>query len=522
MTDAPTTPREPVLVQDLLEEAVAGHPDATAVTDSTGSWTYSELAEHARAFTGWLRERGAGPGDRVCVRLGNVREMVAMLFGTLRNGSVFVPLGPALMPFHLTAVLADCEPALTVAAGDDVPLLSALTDRVFDLTDVWSALDASGQPAASWTVRDEGTVTGDDLALLMYTSGSTAAPKGVMCPHRSVVFAVRAIAERLAYQPTDVVLTAIPLSFDYGLYQVFLAALAGAEVVLSQPEAHTRLMGLLSGHRVTVVPVVPSLAEMLVRLADRGRHEEAPPVRLFTNTGAALAGPLIERLRAAFPKARVAPMYGITECKRVTVLEPDGDLDHPGSVGRALTGTEVLVLGEDGAPLPPGDTGQIAVRGPHLMAGYWRAPELTAARYHRSPVTGDVTLLTGDYGRLDAEGHLYFEGRRDDLFKRHGVRTSVSEIEAAALDIEGVSEVAVLPPEGTRDLTLLAVTTLTPEQVLGELGRRLEQVKVPAVCHIRDGLPLTPNGKTDRKRLREELQAAGTEPGGDTREERTP
>ncbi|MFI9721211.1 class I adenylate-forming enzyme family protein [Streptomyces sp. NPDC052396] len=489
-------------LHELLADTVAAHPDATAVTDAEGSWSYAQLAAEARKFTGWLQERGVGPGDRVCVRLGNVRELVAMLFGTAANGSVFVPLGPALKRYHLESILADCEPAVTIADGADTALPAGLTGRVVDAGTVRAELDGAPEPVLK-------PVGEDDLALLMYTSGSTAAPKGVMCPHGAAVFATRAIAERLAYRADDVVLTAIPLSFDYGLYQVFLSVLAGAEVVLTQPDAHTRLIGLLYEHGVTVVPLVPSLAEMLLRLSMRNRRELPPPVRLFTNTGAALVGPVIQRLRETFPQARVAPMYGITECKRVTVLEPDGDLQRPGSVGRALTGTEVLILDEELRPLPAGGTGQIAVRGPHLMAGYWRAPEMTAARYHRSPDGTEVTLLTGDYGRLDAEGHLYFEGRRDDLFKRHGVRTSVSEIEAAALDVDGVTEAAVLPPEGERDLTLIAVTTLTPDQVLAALGERLEQVKVPAVCLVREALPLTPNGKTDRNRLRDELRAAG-------------
>ncbi|WP_433170048.1 class I adenylate-forming enzyme family protein [Actinoallomurus sp. CA-150999] len=485
--------RAPRLIHDLPAAAPAAHPDRPAVTDRTGTWTYAELDARARAFATWLDRHGVRAGDRVLARAGNVREFVAMLYGTVRHGAIFVPVNPATKPFHLTAITTDAGPALAVDEGDALPR----TGRTHALSTIWPQIE---RLAAEPAHPGRPPVEPDDLGLLMYTSGSTSAPKAVMSPHRAVVFATGAIASRLRYRADDVVLTAVPLSFDYGLYQIFLAALAGAELVLSGPQDHTRLIGLLREHRVTVVPVVPSLGEMLLRLRRRDR-DTPPPVRLFTSTGAALTTPVIDGLRAAFPGARVAPMYGITECKRVTILEPDGDLARPGSVGRPLPGTQVRIVGDDGARLPAGEVGEITVAGPHVMAGYWQALELTAQRFRTDPVSGEVTLHTGDYGRVDADGHLYFEGRRDDLFKRRGVRTSVREIEAAALDVPGVREAAVLPPDGSRDLTVFAVTELSPAQVLRAMEDRLESAKVPAACHVVDSLPLTPNGKIDKRVL---------------------
>ncbi|MES4905951.1 MULTISPECIES: AMP-binding protein [unclassified Streptomyces] len=514
VTTAPGPPQATSgTVHALLETAAATRPDAWAVRDRTGAWTYRQLASHAAAFADWLDERGVRRGERVLVRVGSRREFAAMLFGTVRHGAVFVPVNPAMRPFHLTSVAEDCDPALVVARADDpatLPGLRKVTGRpVHDLDEVWRCVEALAlRPPPKAAAGDESPVSPDDLALLIYTSGSTAAPKAVMCPHTAICFAARAIASRLCYRADDVVLTALPLSFDYGLYQILLASLAGAEAVLTEPDHHVGLMAAVREHGVTVVPVVPSLAEMLLRLAARERSAAAPPVRLFTNTGAALTSPLIAGLRRAFPGAAVAPMFGITECKRITVLEPDGDLAKPGSVGTALPGTVVAVLDDAGQPLPAGRTGQIAVRGPHVMRGYWRAPELTAARFRTDPLTGEVTLHTGDFGHLDEDGHLYFHGRRDDLFKRRGVLTGALEIEAAALDIDGVTAAAVLPPGPEGDLTLFAVTELTPERVLGSLGERLEGSKVPADCRVLAALPLTPNGKTDKQRLRRMLRTS--------------
>ncbi|MFC8569896.1 class I adenylate-forming enzyme family protein [Streptomyces sp. NPDC057245] len=503
-----TAPRVDNVAEVLLTAAAAAHPGAPAVRDRYGAWTYAELDAAADSFARTLADHGVRPGDRVLARVGSVREFTAVLYGSWRRGAVLVPINPGMKAFHLRAVLDDSTPSLIVAedaerTGADglewpsgIPVLTV------------GGLDLSGP--ADPVARTEREVPADRLALLIYTSGSTGLPKAVACPHGPVAFAARAVQQRLNYRADDVVLTAVPLSFDYGLYQIMLTALAGAELLLSGPADHARLLGFARDHGATVVPLVPSLGELLVRLASRDPRPTR--VRLFTNTGAALNAPLIASLRETFPGAAVAPMYGTTECKRITVLEPDGDLARPGSVGPALPGTEVLVLDDDGRPLPPGHTGELCVRGPHVMAGYWRAPEQTALRFRRArDGGGPVTLHTGDYGRLDEDGHVYFQGRKDDLFKRRGSRMSSVEIEAAVLDIDGVREAALLVPEEDRDMVLFVVgerAGLTAEHVLSRLADRLEAAKVPDECRVLDALPLTPNGKTDRKELRRRITEA--------------
>ncbi|MEV7602199.1 AMP-binding protein [Kitasatospora sp. NPDC089797] len=488
------------LVTDLLDATAAARPDAPAVRDDDGAWSYAELASASRTVAARLRgPGGVRPGDRVVLRLGNRREFAALYYGVLRAGAVAVPLNPEMKPFVLRGVLADAAPAVVVLDPAEAEPVRA-------------AVAACGARAAAPAelLAEEGVSehgpgavrpAADAVAQLIYTSGSTSAPKGVVCTHRQVVFAARAIARRLGYRPDDVVLTALPLSFDYGLYQLLLAAIGGSALVLTDAGAPVRALTALRAHRATVVPVVPSLAELLCRLAARGAAPEH--VRLFTNTGAALAGPTIEALRSGFPGAAVVAMYGITECKRVTVAEPDVDRERPGSVGRALDGTTVEVLDEQGRPLPPGEVGEIVVGGPHVMAGYWNAPGLTAHRYRPDPRTGRTRLHTGDHGRLDEDGHLYFAGRLDDQFKRRGVRMGTPEIEAAALDVPGVRAAAALPPRDGLDLRLVVTGEdgLTARRVIEGLEQRLEPAKVPAGCRVLARMPLTPNGKIDRKAL---------------------
>jgi acyl-CoA synthetase (AMP-forming)/AMP-acid ligase II len=236
---------------------------------------------------------------------------------------------------------------------------------------------------------------------------------------------------------------------------------------------------------------------MLTTLAER---DPCPSdVRLFTNTGAALAPATIDALRSRFPGAQVARMFGTTECKRISIMPLESERERPTSVGLPLPGTDVVILDDAARPRPSGQTGEIVVGGPHVMAGYWRAPAITARTFRRDDPAGRVWLHTGDYGHLDEDGYLYFEGRRDDMFKHKGARVSTLEIEAAAMDIPGVRGAVAMPPADGHGLEIRVATELPPHTVLRELAARLESAKVPSVCHVVAEIPLTLNGKNERR-----------------------
>jgi len=340
-----------------------------------------------------------------------------------------------------------------------------------------------------------------DPISLIYTSGSTGAPKAVVSTHAQVTFAVQAIQSQLAYRPSDVVFCALPLAFDYGLYQLFLGAVSGARVELaSAAETGPQLVGRLIGCGATVLPAVPALAGGLATLLSR-RPGQVPGIRLLTNTGATMPPSVLATIRERIPGLRVQLMYGLTECKRATIMPPDEDLARPGACGKALPGTEVYAVDPDGSRLPPDEVGEIVVRGPHVMAGYWRRPELTEQRFPREHGLFPA-LRTGDYGWLDDDGYLYFAGRRDDQYKEYGFRVGVAEVEAAAHRVPGVDAAAVLPPAGSElGATLVVVTALAPNQVLAAMRSELEEVKIPRICRVVERLPLTRNGKVDRAEL---------------------
>jgi acyl-CoA synthetase (AMP-forming)/AMP-acid ligase II len=337
-----------------------------------------------------------------------------------------------------------------------------------------------------------------DVACLIYTSGSTAMPKAVVSTHAQVCFAADAIQRRLGYRASDVVYSALPLSFDYGLYQVFLGLLSGARIVLaSMAGSGVGLLADLDAHGATVLPAVPSLSKILLLLL---RRAGACPsfLRMITNTGAALPQHVADQLRQRIDHLEIVTMFGLTECKRVSISEPNADRSYPGSCGTALPGTRIAIVDEHLVELPPDSIGELVVVGPHVMNGYWNAEELTARKFTTLP-NGERMLLTGDMCRMDAVGNLYFEGRRDDLYKQNGFRVSGIEIEAAAMTIPGVHDAAVVPPseECGSTLWVCADASFNVAAVADGLHTRIERHKMPE--HIRriDVLPLTANGKVD-------------------------
>jgi acyl-CoA synthetase (AMP-forming)/AMP-acid ligase II len=334
---------------------------------------------------------------------------------------------------------------------------------------------------------------------VLYTSGSTGQPKGVTLTHRNMTFAADSIVEYLGLAPSDRVLCTSPLSFDYGLYQLLMCVRVGATVVLEHGFAFPgKLVQLLESERITGLPGVPTLFGVLTALrglADR----ELPHLRFLTNTGQALPAPLIAALRATFPRAQLFSMYGLTECKRVSFLPPS-ELDaRPGSVGRAIPGTEAWV------DASPGEVGELLVRGGHVMQGYWNDPEGTAERLRPGRWPWERVLATGDLFRADEDGYLYFVGRRDDMIKSRGEKVPPREVEDVLHAHAGVVEAAVVGvPDALLGSAVVAHVSgqVEPDALRRWCAERLESHMVPARVVVHAGeLPRTPNGKVDRRAL---------------------
>jgi acyl-CoA synthetase (AMP-forming)/AMP-acid ligase II len=345
-----------------------------------------------------------------------------------------------------------------------------------------------------------------DLAMIVYTSGSTGFPKGVTMTHANIAAAATSITTYLESSPEDVVLSVLPLAFDYGLYQALMCAKVGATLVLEKSFTYPAVvLEKLKAERVSGFPLVPTLAAMLLQM----KHLTPamfPDLRYLTNTAAALPRAHIERLRDLFPQAKLFSMYGLTECKRCTYLPPEQLAVRPESVGIAIPGTEAYVVDELDQRVPPGMVGELVIRGAHVMKGYWADEEASARVLKPGRYPWEKVLYTGDLFRTDQEGYLYFVGRKDDIIKTRGEKVSPKEVENVLYELPAIREAAVIGvPDPVLGQALKAIVAadegLTERDVIRHCAARLEDFMVPSIVEFRGQLPKSENGKIARKEL---------------------
>ncbi len=510
-------------LEAFLEHSFAEHPDKIALVCGAARLSYRDLEQQSNQVAHALIDLGVARGDRVAICLDNSVEAVVSVFAVLKAGGVFVMINPTTKADKLIFVLNDSEsrvlvtgvrkldelashPAPPVHLASVVAVGSAAKPSDFGATRVtpWASL-MIGQPRR--LVPPAKRCIDIDLAALIYTSGSTGMPKGVMLTHQNMVAAATSITTYLENRAEDVILNVLPLSFDYGLYQVLMAAKVGGTVVLERSFAYPHaVMQRLVSERVTGFPIVPTISAILLQL-DLADYR-CPSLRYITNTGAALPTEHIARLRQAFPDVRLYSMFGLTECKRVSYLPPDELDKRPTSVGKAMPNVEVYIVDELGRRLPPGEVGELVVRGANVMRGYWKLPQETDQVLRPGPVPGERVLHTGDLFRMDDEGYLYWSGRRDDIIKSRGEKVSPKEVENVLYSLPGVGMAAVIGvPDPVLGQAVKAVISprvgwrLTEEEVLRHCARHLEDHMVPKVVEFRDQLPQTPTGKIDKRQL---------------------
>lgn len=512
--------RAPFLLQDTLLLSAADHPDKVAVVVEGRPFTYGQLREDAARLAAALRRYGLERGDRVAIYMDNTWACVVSLYGVLLAGGVFLIVNPQTKADKLAFVLDDSDAKVLITDGHlasvFVPLLPGLAKLAVTLCSgkvptapAIIAFDDILQESAP--VDIEPSVIPLDLAALIYTSGSTGTPKGVMQTHQSMVFAVSSLTRYLRLADSDRLLCVLPLAFDYGLYQLLMAIALGATLVLERSFTFpAQIFARMEEQQVTVFPGVPTIFAML--LAAHGREAlHFPAVTRVTNTAAALPDDFATRLRAVFPNALIYKMYGLTECKRVSYLEPELIDSKPGSVGKAIPGTETFLLTADGRRVTDGSTGILHVRGPHVMLGYWKRPDLSAHMLRPGLFPGERVLCTQDYFRVDDEGFLYFVGRNDDIIKTRGEKVSPAEVENAMHGIPGISQVAVIgvPDEllgqAVRAYVVLEPgSELTDKQIRAQCLGRLENYMVPKEIVVCAELPTTATGKVSKKALLEQ------------------
>lgn len=526
-----------MLVNNFLENSARKYPDKIALICQNQRLTYREIDQKANQLACFLRDKGVQRTDRVAILMDSSPEAVIGLFGILKADAIFLMLSPTMKSTKLSYILNDCQVKGLIThtnklkvvnqAIKDTPSLKSLI-VVGDRTKIASASSllplAGGVTAFSWkeAVVNDGLSPKPytlhpipssnidlDLATIIYTSGSTGNPKGVMLTHLNMVSAADSIITYLENVPDDIIIDLLPLSFDYGLYQVLMAFKFAGTVVLEKSFGYPyKVIEKMIQEKVTGFPGVPTIFAILLQLKDLNKYDFSH-LRYITNTAAALPVDHIKKLRETFPHTRIYSMYGLTECKRVSYLPPE-ELDRrPGSVGKGMPNEEVWIVDENGNRLSPGVVGELVVRGSNVMRGYWELPQETDRVLRPGLYPGEKVLYTGDLFKADEEGFLYFVGRKDDMIKSKGERISPREIEDCLCKIDGVTEVAVIgvPDEilGEAIKAYISVRDghkLPERDILQHCKENLEDFMIPKYVHFMKSLPKSPNGKIDKMALK--------------------
>jgi long-chain acyl-CoA synthetase len=507
-----------MFVHEFLERDISERPQKTALVFGDLRFSYEQLNDMAARFASALIDKGIKKGDRVVIVTPNSPEAIIALFGVLKAGGVFLVVHHSIKEKKLSYIVKDCGARAILLFHNQLSGYSKVVSSSETLRCIIVCGDEEGElpegpvPAVSWAsvlsnnppLKDSPALSEEDLACLVYTSGSSGEPKGVMESHACVDFATSSIITYLENTADDIVLNCLPLSFDYGLYQPLMVFKFGGTLVLERsfmfPAA---ILKKMEKERVTGFPGVPTIFSLLLQVNTDVYNLSS--LRYITNTAAALPVSHIERLIARFPHVKLYSMYGQTECKRVLYLPPYALNNRPGSVGIAIPGTEVWIQDTKGERLPPGSIGQLVVRGRHVMKGYINKPEETAATFGPGRFPGEGVLYTGDLFRQDEDGFFYFISRMDDIIKTRGEKVAPQEIENVLHLLPSVIEAAVVGvPDAIEGETIKAYIVshdpaLSAEDVLIHCKKHLESFMIPKYVEFREMLPKNSSGKIAKR-----------------------
>jgi acyl-CoA ligase (AMP-forming) (exosortase A-associated) len=503
-----------MLFGDLIENGMKRNPLGEAVRLGADVLTYIALADAVERASGAFLFHGLKAGDRIAVYLPKSLETVIALFGAARAGGVFVPINPVLKARQVNHILADSGAAFLITSADRLAALrqqgEAFPETVREvvlLDEDWGQFLAAGSSGAV------GHPAPDDLAALLYTSGSTGLPKGVMLSHRNLTMGAKSVASYLDNSSSDRILCALPLSFDYGLSQVSTALLTGATAVLINHLFPQDIVRALERDAITGLACVPPLWLQVLGL--EWPESIAGTLRYVTNSGGRMPRHAIDALRSRLPQTKIFLMYGLTEAFRSTYLDPAEVDTRPDSIGKAIPHACIDVIDADGQSAAPGEPGELVHSGPLVAKGYWNDPVRTAARFRPLPPAFgslDPAVWSGDTVTRDVDGFLYFVERQDNMIKTSGYRVSPTEVEDVLYEVAGVAEaVAVGVPHPALGQAIVCMVTLRDEDetssddVLAHCRAQLPGYMVPKAVILRESLPRNPNGKIDRSGLAHEL-----------------
>ncbi len=515
----------PVLVHEFLTSSAEKYPDKEAVVFGKTRLTYKDIDELSDMLALSLIKLGVKRHDRVVVFGDNSAESILSIYGILKTGATFIILNGLLKSHKLQYIVEDSGAKIIIAQDSKHDVIHEAFNLQNDLSFIWFGKKPKDINFNSYSLDDliktssadpelldqrKSEIIDYDLAALIYTSGSTGEPKGVMSSHHNMITAARSIIQYIENKQDDRILEVLPLSFDYGLYQVIMTFMFGGTIILEKSfNFPVEILQVLQREKVTGFPIVPTILAMFLRLKNISTYDLSC-LRYISNTGAALPTEHIKKFRSLFPEVKLFSMFGLTECKRISYLHPDLIDEKPGSVGKAIPNCETFIVDENNNKVKSGVVGELVVRGSNVMRGYWNAQNLTNKIYREWQTIGEKVLYTGDLFYEDDEGFLYFVGRKDDMIKTKGERVSPKEIENILCEIDGIHEAAVIGiPDEILGQSIKAYIVkkkdadISEKQIMLYCSKNMESFMIPKSIEFLEDLPRSTNGKIDKKLLKQ-------------------
>jgi acyl-CoA synthetase (AMP-forming)/AMP-acid ligase II len=511
----------PRRIYHLLEAAGHAHPGKKGWSDDFRSLNYAEALRATTAFAHGLQRVGIHVGDRVAIWLDQGTEAAVAIFATSLAGGVFVPLHPTLKSDQIATMVRDCEARAIITTADRMPALTGATSTLDG--PACYVVCRGGPPRVKRPVYafDDLCQTeivamtsahhrDNQLAAIIYTSGSSGPPKGVMLSDANLLSSAESGAEMFGITNTDRILNIIPFSFVAGLGQLLYSTCQAASLNMMKFVVARRLIERLEHERISMFGTVPLVWSLLAREASLLHKANLNCLRCVNCSGGSPPLEALRALRRFLPNTRILLNYGQTECQRISALSLDELETHPGSAGRSVPGAEVMILREDATFCAPGEVGEIVVRGSRVAIGYWNRPDEDSRTWRSSPAPSKPpdscarACWTGDFGIMDQDGFLYILGRRDAMIKSSGVRISRSVVEEMLLRCPNVEQAAVIgvhDPFLGQGLKAFVIPrrgrAVQPEALARFCEHNLPVYMVPRSIELVDSFPTLGNGKTD-------------------------